>query len=73
MNIPFVDLAEQQRRIRAELDRRIGQVLDHGAYINGPEVAELEDKLAAFAGCRHAIGVSSGTDALLAALMAKGI
>ena len=73
MNIPFVDLAEQQRRIRVDLDRRIGQVMDHGAYINGPEVAELEDKLAAFAGCRHAIGVSSGTDALLAALMAKGI
>jgi UDP-2-acetamido-2-deoxy-ribo-hexuluronate aminotransferase len=73
MNIPFVDLAEQQQRIRTDLDRRIGQVLDHGAYINGPEVAELEDKLAAFAGCRHAIGVSSGTDALLATLMAKGI
>jgi len=73
MNIPFVDLAEQQQRIRADLDRRIGQVLDHGVYINGPEVAELEAKLAAFAGCRHAIGVSSGTDALLAILMAKGI
>ncbi len=73
MNIPFVDLAQQQQRIRTDLDRRIGRVLDHGAYINGPEVAELEGKLAAFAGCRHAIGVSSGTDALLAALMAKGI
>ncbi len=47
MNIPLVDLAEQQQRIRADLDRRIGQVLDHGAYINGPEVAELEGKLAA--------------------------
>ena len=73
MNIPFVDLAEQQQRIRTDLDRRIGQVLDHGAYINGPEVAELEASLAAFAGCRHGIGVSSGTDALLAVLMAKGI
>jgi UDP-2-acetamido-2-deoxy-ribo-hexuluronate aminotransferase len=73
MNIPFVDLAEQQRRIRADLDRRIAQVLDHGGYINGPEVAELETTLAAFAGCRHAIGISSGTDALLALLMAKGI
>jgi dTDP-4-amino-4,6-dideoxygalactose transaminase len=73
MSIPFVDLAEQQRRIRADLDRRIGQVLDHGGYIHGPEVAELESTLAAFAGCRHVIGVSSGTDALLAVLMAKGI
>ena len=73
MNIPFVDLAAQQRRIRADLDRRVGQVLDHGAYILGPEVAELEVALAAFAGCRHAITVSSGTDALLAVLMAKNI
>jgi UDP-2-acetamido-2-deoxy-ribo-hexuluronate aminotransferase len=73
MNIPFVDLAEQQHRIRADLDRRISQVLDHGRYINGPEVVELEDELAALAGCRRAIGVSSGTDALLALLMAKNI
>jgi UDP-2-acetamido-2-deoxy-ribo-hexuluronate aminotransferase len=73
MNIPFVDLAEQQRRIRSDLDRRICQVLNHGGYINGPEVAELERALAALAGCRHAIGISSGTDALLALLMAKGI
>ena len=73
MSIPFVDLAAQQRRIRDDLDQRIGRVLDHGQYILGPEVAELEAKLAAFSGCRHAIGVSSGTDALLAVLMAKGI
>jgi UDP-2-acetamido-2-deoxy-ribo-hexuluronate aminotransferase len=73
MIIPFIDLAVQQRRIRADLDRRIGQVLDHGSYINGPEVAELEAALTARAGCRHAIGVSSGTDALLALLMAKDI
>ncbi len=73
MNIPFVDLAEQQRRIREDLDFRIAKVLDHGGYILGPEVSELEGELAAFAGCRHAIAVSSGTDALLAVLMAKGI
>lgn len=73
MNIPFVDLALQQNRIRADLDHRIGQILDHGGYINGPEVAELETALATFAGCRHAIAVSSGTDALLALLMAKGV
>ncbi|MDE0944955.1 MAG: DegT/DnrJ/EryC1/StrS family aminotransferase [Alphaproteobacteria bacterium] len=71
--MPFVDLAEQQRRIRSDLDLRIAKVLDHGGYILGPEVAELEAALAALASCRHAITVSSGTDALLALLMAKGI
>ena len=50
MIIPFVDLAEQQRRIRDDLYRRIGKVLDHGRYVLGPEVAELETRLAAFAG-----------------------
>jgi dTDP-4-amino-4,6-dideoxygalactose transaminase len=73
MSIPFVDLAVQQRRIRADLDRRLAAVLAHGAYILGPEVSELEGALAARAGCRHVISVSSGTDALLAVLMAKGI
>ena len=46
MNIPFVDLAEQQRRIRSDLDQRIAKVLDHGGYILGPEVSELEAELA---------------------------
>jgi UDP-2-acetamido-2-deoxy-ribo-hexuluronate aminotransferase len=73
MKIPFVNLAEQQRRIRSDLDRRISQVLDHGGYINGPEVGELEAALAVRAGCRHAIAVSSGTDALLVLLMAEDI
>ncbi|HIF10157.1 MAG TPA: DegT/DnrJ/EryC1/StrS family aminotransferase [Sneathiellales bacterium] len=73
MSIPFVNLAEQQRRIRPDLERRISQVLDHGRYVNGPEVAELEARLASFTDCRHVISVSSGTDALLAVLMAKGI
>ena len=73
MTIPFVDLGAQQRRIRDDLDRRIARVLDHGGYILGPEVAELEAALAARAGCRHAITLSSGTDALLAVLMARGI
>ncbi len=72
-NIPFIDLAAQQARIRPEIEQRIRAVLDHGQYIMGPEVAELERKLAAFAGAKHALGVSSGTDALLVAVMALGI
>ena len=71
--LPFVDLAAQQARIRERLDAAIARVLDHGQYIMGPEVAELETKLAAFSGVRHCIGVSSGTDALVAPLMALGI
>lgn len=63
----------QQALIRAELDRRIAAVLDSGAFINGPEVRELEAKLADFAGCAHAVGVSSGTDAIQIAMMAEGI
>lgn len=71
--IAFIDLAAQQARIRSNLDRAIARVLDHGQYIMGPEVAELEKKLAAFSGAKHAITVSSGTDALLIVLMAEGI
>ena len=73
MTIPFVDLSAQQHRIRDDLDQRIARVLDHGGYILGPEVAELEAALASRAGCRHAITLSSGTDALLAVLMARNI
>lgn len=72
-NIPLIDLRAQQTRIRDGVDRAIQRVLDHGQYIMGPEVAELEEQLAAFAGTRHAVSVSSGTDALTAVLMAKGI
>lgn len=71
--IPFIDLKAQQDRIKEDLNRRIQQVLDHGQYIMGPEVKELEDKLAAFVGVGHCIGVASGTDALMIALMAIGI
>jgi dTDP-4-amino-4,6-dideoxygalactose transaminase len=71
--IAFVDLARQQRRIRAGLDAAIAHVLDHGQYIMGGEVAELERQLAAFCGARHAVTCGSGTDALLLALMAKGL
>ncbi|MFW6239895.1 MAG: DegT/DnrJ/EryC1/StrS family aminotransferase, partial [Thermodesulfobacteriota bacterium] len=67
----FIDLAAQQARIRERIDARIRAVLDHGQYIMGPEVGELERELAGFTGVRFALGCASGTDALLMALMAK--
>ena len=73
MEIPFVDLKAQYQHLKPEIDARIQAVLDHGKFIMGPEVIELEQALAEFAGARHAIGVSSGSDALLVALMACGI
>jgi dTDP-4-amino-4,6-dideoxygalactose transaminase len=71
--IPFVDVAAQRRRLGARIDAAIARVLDHCQFIMGPEVAALEAKLAAYCGARHALGCASGTDALLLALMAKGI
>ena len=71
--IAFIDLAAQQEIIRSRIEAGITGVLDHGRYILGPEVAELEGKLADFVGVKHCIGVANGTDALLMALMAKGI
>ena len=71
--IPFIDLAAQQKRLRTEIDQRLARVLDHGAYIMGPEVTELEAELASWAGCREVVSCSSGTDALLLALMALGL
>lgn len=71
--IPFIDLARQQNRILPEIERRIATVLKHGQYVLGPEIGELEAKLADYTGARHCITVSSGTDALLIALMAIGI
>ncbi len=69
----FIDLKSQQARIREDLDRRIAAVLDHGQYILGPEVQELEGRLENYTGCRHCLTVSSGTDALFIALMALEI
>ena len=69
----FIDLAAQQARIRDRVDAAIARVLDHGQYIMGPEIAELEAQLAEFAGQRHALGCASGTDALALPLMAWGI
>jgi len=69
----FIDLAFQQKRIRENIDRRIEAVLNHGQYIMGPEVAALEKELSRYVGAKHAIACASGTDALLMALMARGI
>ena len=71
--ISFVDLAAQQQRIRSDIDARIAKVLDHGQYIMGPEVAELEAELASYAKAKHVISCSSGTDALILALIAFGL
>jgi UDP-2-acetamido-2-deoxy-ribo-hexuluronate aminotransferase len=71
--IEFVDLKAQQRKILPELERRMKAVLKHGRYIMGPEIQELEEKLAAYVGVKQCIAVASGTDALLISLMALGV
>ncbi|MCM2284752.1 MAG: DegT/DnrJ/EryC1/StrS family aminotransferase [Desulfobacula sp.] len=69
----FIDLKAQYRRIEGNINQRIKTVLEHGQYIMGPEVQELEEKLAAYVGVKHCIGVASGSDALQVAFMAMGI
>ncbi len=71
--INFIDLAGQQDSLRSQLERNLHRVLHHGQYIMGPEVAELEGKLAEYTGAKHCITVASGTEALLIALMALDI
>ena len=68
--LDFIDLKSQYSALRAPINERIQRVLDHGQYIMGPEVKELEDRLCSFTGARHCITVASGTEALLIALMA---
>jgi UDP-2-acetamido-2-deoxy-ribo-hexuluronate aminotransferase len=69
----FIDLKSQYQRLKADIDAGIQRVLDHGQYILGPEVAELEEKLAAYTGSKYCISVANGTDALQIAQMALGI
>lgn len=69
----FIDLKTQQSRIQEALNSNIQKVLNHGGYIMGPEIKQLEAKLAAYTGTKHAISCASGTDALLMALMAYGV
>lgn len=71
--IEFIDLKAQQSRIKTEIDAGIQRVLAHGQYILGPEVAELEEKLAAYVGAKYCITCANGTDALQIVQMAFGI
>jgi UDP-2-acetamido-2-deoxy-ribo-hexuluronate aminotransferase len=73
MSIPFVDLKRQYEALKPQIQARINTVLEHGQYIMGPEVKELEERLAAYVGVKHCIAASSGTDTLLIAMMALGI
>jgi dTDP-4-amino-4,6-dideoxygalactose transaminase len=69
----FIDLATQQKRIRERIETGFKKILDHGQYILGPEIKEIEEKLAAYAGMPHSVSVASGTDALLMPLMVEGV
>ena len=71
--IPFIDVVAQRRRLGGAIDAALARVLAHCQFILGPEVRALEGELAKFCGARHAITCASGTDALMLALMAKGI
>ncbi len=71
--LPFIDLGAQRRRLGGLVDDAILRVLDHGQYIMGPEIAQLEADLSAFCGARHTISCGNGTDALALVLMAKGV
>jgi UDP-2-acetamido-2-deoxy-ribo-hexuluronate aminotransferase len=71
--IPFIDLKQQYQALKPQIQERINRVLDHGQYIMGPEVREMEARLEQFTGSKHCISVSSGTEALLISLMAWGI
>ena len=73
MTIPFIDLKTQYQALKPQIHARIDAVLEHGQYIMGPEVKELEEKLALYTGAKHCITVASGTEALLMSLMALDI
>jgi UDP-2-acetamido-2-deoxy-ribo-hexuluronate aminotransferase len=71
--IPFIDLKTPYQALKSKIDANIQKVLDHGAYVNGPEVSELENKLSEFTGAKYTLACASGTDALVIPLMALGI
>ena len=69
----FIDLKQQQTLIRKNVDKRIAKVLDHGQYIQGPEIYELEKELSLFSQSKFVLCCSSGTDALVLGLIALGL
>ena len=71
--VPFIDLAAQRRRLGKSIDEAVARVLNHCQFINGPEVAELEQALKDFSGAKHVVSCASGTDALLMVLMARQV
>ncbi|MCP4394167.1 MAG: DegT/DnrJ/EryC1/StrS family aminotransferase [Alphaproteobacteria bacterium] len=71
--IAFIDLAAQQKRLGNSIQKSIEAVLSHGRYVMGPEIDELEEKLAKFAGCKYSVSCASGTDALLMSLLVKEV
>ncbi|MBU8932969.1 MAG: DegT/DnrJ/EryC1/StrS family aminotransferase [candidate division Zixibacteria bacterium] len=73
MAVPLLDISRQHEQVRSELEAAVMAVLDHGKYILGPEVTDLEKKIASLCDVAHGIGVASGTDALLLALRAAGV
>lgn len=73
MPVPLLDLHRQYEKLKPEMDKAVLDVLEHGRFILGPEVARLEEKIAALCGVKHAIGTASGTDALLLSLRACGV
>lgn len=73
MAVPLIDITRQLVPIRDEIDQAISRVLDHCKYILGPEVRQFEEEIEKFTGAKHAIGVASGTDALLISLRAMGV
>jgi UDP-2-acetamido-2-deoxy-ribo-hexuluronate aminotransferase len=72
-DIPFIDLKSQYQRVKDRIDANIAAVLDHGQYVLGPEVMQLEEALAEYVGSKHCISASSGTDTLMIAMMALEI
>lgn len=73
MSVPFIDLKTQYKALKSSIDARIQKVLEHGAYVNGPEISELENKLALHTGAKFALTCASGTDALVLPMMALGV
>lgn len=72
-SIPFIDLKAQYQAIKPQIQERINRVLEHGQYIMGPEVREMEERLETYSGAKHCVSVASGTEALLISLMTLGI